>query len=142
MPRHRSGRGAGDARFCELESSLVRDYRLAATIRASTAAMTVTTFVFVRHGETAWNVEGRIQGHLDIPLNHLGGAQAEALGKRLVREQFDAVYSSDLVRAFHTARPTLSDPDPAIVKHHPLPERHLGSLHGLTGDDAMAAQPV
>ncbi|HKB81677.1 MAG TPA: histidine phosphatase family protein [Burkholderiales bacterium] len=104
--------------------------------------MTVTTFVFVRHGETAWNVEGRIQGHLDIPLNHLGVAQAEALGKRLVREQFDAVYSSDLVRAFHTARPTVSDPDRAIVKDQRLRERHLGALQGLTGEEAMAGQPV
>ena len=45
--------------------------------------MNVTTFVLVRHGETAWNAEGRIQGHLDIPSNDLVVAQAEALGRRL-----------------------------------------------------------
>ena len=104
--------------------------------------MTVTTFVLVRHGETAWNAEGRIQGHLDIPLNDLGVAQAEALGKRLGRERFDAIYSSDLMRAYHTARPTARDPDRSIVKDQRLRERHLGALQGLTGDEAMADQPT
>jgi probable phosphoglycerate mutase len=103
--------------------------------------MTATTFVLVRHGETAWNVEGRIQGHLDIPLNSLGVAQAEALGERLVRERFDAIYSSDLMRAFHTARPTVRDPDRSIIKDQRLRERHLGTLQGLTGDEAATQQP-
>ena len=103
--------------------------------------MSVTTLVLVRHGETSWNAEGRIQGHTDIALNGLGVAQAEAVGKRLVRERFDAVYSSDLIRAFHTARPALSDPDRTIVKDQRLRERHLGVLQGLTGEAAMAGQP-
>jgi len=102
--------------------------------------MTTTTFVLARHGETAWNVEGRIQGHLDIPLNNLGVAQAEALGKRLVRERFDAIYSSDLMRAFHTARMAVPDPDQTIIKDRRLRERHLGVLQGLTGEEAMASQ--
>jgi probable phosphoglycerate mutase len=100
------------------------------------------TLVLVRHGETAWNAEGRIQGHIDIPLNHLGVAQAEALGKRLAREQFDVVYSSDLTRAFHTARPGVSDPDRTIIKDQRLRERHLGVLQGLTGEEAMTDQPA
>lgn len=104
--------------------------------------MSTTTLVFVRHGETAWNVEGRIQGHTDIALNGLGVAQAEALGKRLLHDGFDAVYSSDLIRAYHTARPAVADPDRTIVKDRRLRERHLGVLQGLTGDEAMVRHPA
>ena len=60
--------------------------------------MSTTRLLVVRHGETAWNVEGRIQGHVDIALNALGQAQARALGERLLHDKFDAVYSSDLQR--------------------------------------------
>ncbi|MBI3528673.1 MAG: histidine phosphatase family protein [Betaproteobacteria bacterium] len=104
--------------------------------------MTVTTLVLVRHGETSWNAESRIQGHADIPLNRLGVTQAKAVGKRLARERFDAVYSSDLIRAFHTARPAVPDPDRTIIKDQRLRERHLGVLQGLTGEEAMADQPA
>ena len=104
--------------------------------------MSATTLVLVRHGETAWNVEGRIQGHTDVALNGFGVAQAEALGKRLAREHFDAIYSSDLIRAFHTARPAVPDPDRAIITDRRLRERHLGVLQGLNSEEAMAAQPA
>jgi 2,3-bisphosphoglycerate-dependent phosphoglycerate mutase len=104
--------------------------------------MSVTTLVLVRHGETWWNVEGRIQGHTDIALNPQGVAQAEAVGKRLAGERFDAVYSSDLVRAYRTAHATVPDPDRTIIKDRRLRERHLGVLQGLTGEEAMANQPA
>lgn len=100
--------------------------------------MSITALVFVRHGETAWNAEGRIQGHMDISLNRRGIAQAEAVGKRLASEKFDAIYSSDLIRAYHTARPAVPDPDRTIVRDRRLRERHLGVLQGLTGEEAMA----
>lgn len=104
--------------------------------------MSVTTLVLVRHGETDWNVEGRIQGHTDIALNRLGEAQAEALGKRLSRERFDAVYSSDLIRAYRTASPAVADPERTIIKEPSLRERHLGVLQGLTGAQAMLDHPA
>ena len=104
--------------------------------------MSITTLVMVRHGETAWNAEGRIQGHMDIALNRLGIAQAKAVGKRLAREQFDAIYSSDLIRAYHTARPAVPDPERIIVRDRRLRERHLGVLQGLTGEEAMAGHPA
>lgn len=112
------------------------------SLRESLGAMSVTTLVLVRHGETDWNVQGRIQGHTDIALNRLGEAQAEALGKRLSREQFDAVYSSDLMRAYRTAAPAVADPPRTIIKEPSLRERHLGVLQGLTGAQAMCEHPA
>ena len=64
----------------------------------------------VRHGQTHWNTEGRIQGHMDIPLDEAGLAQAEKLGIRLAGKKVDIVYSSDLARAAKTAE--------IINRHH------------------------
>jgi probable phosphoglycerate mutase len=103
--------------------------------------MSATTLVLVRHGETAWNVEGRIQGHLDIPLNEIGFAQAASVGRRLGAEAFDAIYSSDLIRAYRTASPIVANPANDIICDQRLRERHLGVLQGLTGDEAFKNQP-
>lgn len=97
--------------------------------------------VLVRHGETAWNAEGRIQGHLDIPLNDIGLAQADAVGRRFRPENFDAIYSSDLIRAYRTASPVVAIPENDIIRDRRLRERHLGVLQGLTGDEAVSRQP-
>jgi probable phosphoglycerate mutase len=102
--------------------------------------MSVTTVMLVRHGETAWNVEGRIQGHLDIPLNDIGLAQADAVGRRLRSESFDAIYSSDLIRAFRTASPVVNTPETDIAREARLRERNLGVLQGLTGYEAKDSQ--
>ena len=101
----------------------------------------VTQLVLVRHGETAWNRETRIQGHTDIPLSELGLWQAEQVGRALADEGLHAVYSSDLLRAADTAR--------AIARHAALPlqldvglrERHFGRFEGLTHDEIMARHP-
>jgi probable phosphoglycerate mutase len=98
-----------------------------------------TTVVLVRHGETDWNVQGRIQGHTDIPLNELGLAQAEATGRRLRGEGFAGVYSSDLQRALRTALPAVEDGG-RIVREPRLRERHLGVLQGLNGEEALQRQ--
>ncbi len=103
--------------------------------------MSGTNLVLVRHGETAWNVEGRIQGHRDIALNELGLAQANAVGRRLRAEDFDAIYSSDLLRAYCTATPAVAHPETDIVREPRLRERHLGVLQGLTGAEAAIRQP-
>ena len=102
--------------------------------------MPITRLCLVRHGETAWNVEGRIQGHTDIPLNPLGLAQADATGARLRMEAFDAIYSSDLQRAYRTALPVAAEAS-RIVREPRLRERHLGVLQGLNGEEAQAQQP-
>ncbi|HEX7954762.1 MAG TPA: histidine phosphatase family protein, partial [Burkholderiales bacterium] len=103
--------------------------------------MSGTKLIRVRHGETDWNVEGRIQGHQDIALNELGLAQADAVGRRLRDERFVVIYSSDLVRAYRTATPVVARPETDIVREPRLRERHLGVLQGLTGAEAALHQP-
>jgi probable phosphoglycerate mutase len=67
--------------------------------------MQATRIIAVRHGETAWNVDTRIQGQLDIPLNDNGRWQAQRLARALAAsEQIDAIYTSDLLRAWDTAQ--------------------------------------
>ena len=63
---------------------------------------------FVRHGETKWNAERRVQGHTDIPLHEPGRNALQFTAKRLALVHFDFIYSSDLVRATETAEITVS----------------------------------
>lgn len=102
----------------------------------------LTELILVRHSETAWNAESRIQGHRDIPLNARGLAQAAALGQRLGAERFDAVYSSDLQRALQTALPLVRHRAADIRLEPRLRERHLGVLEGLNREQAILSQPV
>ena len=66
--------------------------------------MNATRIIAIRHGETAWNVDTRIQGHTDIPLNAHGQLQAERLAQALAEQDpLHAIYTSDLQRAHQTA---------------------------------------
>lgn len=100
-----------------------------------------TRICLVRHGETAWNAERRIQGQLDVPLNANGVAQARAVANTLRHESFDAIYSSDLSRARHTADAV------AHVLHLPvtpladLRERNFGVYQNLTRAEWRAHHP-
>src|SRR5688572_10047107 len=96
-----------------------------------------TEIILVRHGETAWNAEGRIQGHLNTPLNEVGVTQAAALGTRFKSEPIEAIYSSDLDRANRTAGPIGAHDGRRIELDARLRERHLGVLQGLTREEAM-----
>ena len=86
----------------------------------------------VRHGETAWNAEGRVQGQLDIPLSPTGHAQARALAQVLAQERFDVVYSSDLTRVRQTAEPLLQLLRKKVHLDERLRERHYGIFQGVT----------
>ncbi len=92
----------------------------------------VTRVLAVRHGETAWNVENRIQGQLDIALNDLGRWQAQRLADALAGETVDAIYTSDLRRTIETAAPTARDGRIAAVADAGLRERGFGVFEGLT----------
>lgn len=88
------------------------------------------TFYIVRHGETDWNAQGLIQGHVDIPLNASGKEQAIALGKQLHTVQFDLVFSSDLKRAMETAKLIVLDHMLAIETTQLLREKKFGAIEG------------
>ena len=91
-----------------------------------------TRFIVVRHGETQWNVEQRIQGHGDSPLTRRGEAQADAIAARLAEERFDALVASDLGRARQTAARIALRTGHAVVPDARLRERNFGEGEGLT----------
>ena len=101
----------------------------------------MTRLYLIRHGETLWNREKRLQGHLDIGLNEIGLWQAEQVGRHLASRPIQAIISSDLSRAADTAR--------AIAQHHSLSlqldvqlrERHYGNMQGLTYDEVARNHP-
>jgi broad specificity phosphatase PhoE len=92
----------------------------------------VTRLLLVRHGETDWNADGRLQGQTDRPLSDFGRTQAHKLAEELAAEKLEAIYSSDLARARETAEivaghfglPVSFDPD--------LREKDWGTWEGLT----------
>ncbi|MFM7000904.1 MAG: histidine phosphatase family protein [Limnohabitans sp.] len=95
--------------------------------------MDATRILAIRHGETAWNVDTRIQGHLDIPLNEVGLRQAQHLAQTLAqRDTIDAVYASDLSRAHTTASAIAQAMGQSVTAHTGLRERHFGQFQGRT----------
>jgi broad specificity phosphatase PhoE len=92
----------------------------------------VTTILLARHGETDWNRDGRFQGHADPPLNRQGREQAQILARRLADVPFDAVYSSDLLRAHETALIVAEPHGVPVVTDPGLREIDVGSWSGLT----------
>ena len=95
----------------------------------------------VRHGETAWNAAGRVQGQLDIPLSDTGLAQARAVSRVLAGEHFDVIYSSDLARVQQTAAPTAALLKKKILLSEKLRERHYGIFQGMTYTEARERMP-
>ena len=92
----------------------------------------MTALLLVRHGETDWNAEGRLQGHTDRPLNDYGRRQAARLAEELADEEFDAVYASDLARARETAEIVGGRLGLTVVLDPDLREKNWGSWEGLT----------
>jgi len=100
-----------------------------------------TRIIAIRHGETAWNVDARIQGQLDIPLNDVGRWQAQRLAAALAGEAFAAVYASDLQRAGDTARAVASAAGVEVLFDAGLRERAFGRFEGLTFPEIDARWP-
>lgn len=100
-----------------------------------------TTILLTRHGETDWNRERRVQGHTDRPLNDTGRAQALALAQALAGESLEAVYASDLSRAYETAR-AVAEPRRLPVRTVPeLREKNFGTWEGLTDEEIFSRFP-
>jgi 2,3-bisphosphoglycerate-dependent phosphoglycerate mutase len=100
-----------------------------------------TRIVAIRHGETAWNVNTRIQGHLDIGLNATGRWQAERVGAALADEPIAAIYSSDLLRAWDTALSISQATRISLQTHEGLRERGFGLFEGKTFDEIALKWP-
>lgn len=95
--------------------------------------MEATRILAIRHGETAWNVGTRIQGHIDIPLNDTGRRQAQRLARALAaRDDIHAIYSSDLQRAHDTAAAIAAATGAPLTTHTGLRERGFGLFEGRT----------
>jgi probable phosphoglycerate mutase len=95
--------------------------------------MQATRILAIRHGETAWNVDTRIQGQLDIPLNETGLQQARWMAQALAeRDALQAIYASDLSRAHVTAQTLASQVGLAVTAHTGLRERAFGDFQGRT----------
>lgn len=92
----------------------------------------MTRLILIRHGETDWNVQGRWQGHTDIPLNQNGHEQSRQLANDLKNDHIDAIYTSDLQRARQTARLLSEEKGVAIQVDPRLREINLGVWEGLT----------
>jgi len=101
----------------------------------------MTRIFLVRHGETAWNVEGRFQGQSDTPLNETGRQQADALGSYLKGRNLQVIYTSDLVRALNTARIIGAYHNVDIKPDPRLRELNFGSWEGMDYYEIQAKHP-
>jgi len=103
--------------------------------------MTETRLIVIRHAETTWNREKRMQGVTDTPLSDVGRVQAQALGRRLAGHPFSALYSSNLSRAHDTARAIAEHSGRELVLDARLQERRFGIFEGLLAAEIMARHP-
>lgn len=104
--------------------------------------MTDTIVGLLRHGQTDWNIDFRLQGITDTQLNETGIAQAHSVGKHLIGTVWDAILSSPLARAHETARIVCEEAgfNPPIISNLLL-ERSFGEAEGLTHDEWRANYP-
>ena len=105
--------------------------------------MAITKLCLIRHGETDWNAERRLQGHTDIPLNARGVLQARQMAQALknINLRFDVLYTSDLKRAADTADAVVKIFGVEAQVDSNLRERHFGALQGLSIAEAPLLQP-
>lgn len=103
--------------------------------------MPVTKLYLVRHGQSAGNAEGRFGGHSPTPLSELGHTQAELTAQTLAKENINAIYTSDLLRAVQTAEPLAKLLDLPIIKTSAFRERNVGVLEGKTFDESKEEFP-
>jgi probable phosphoglycerate mutase len=101
-----------------------------------------TDILLIRHGETDWNIDKRLQGHIDIALNAEGWRQARALALVLENEPLDAIYASDLQRARDTAQAIADLQGQAVLIDPALRERSYGGFEGLQHHEIAQRHPA
>ncbi len=101
----------------------------------------MTILVLIRHGQTAWNVEGRWQGQADPPLNDRGREQARRVAEYQSQFGFVALYSSDLRRAMETAQVIGTAMGVEVNPDPRLREINLGRWQGMLADEIRAQYP-
>lgn len=103
--------------------------------------ITMTSICLIRHGETDWNKEGRVQGQTDIPLNETGISQAKQCGKILQQSTWDMIITSPLQRAKQSAtiiNETLQLP---MIEMEEFKERNYGDVEGMTVEERNKLYP-
>lgn len=101
----------------------------------------MTKFILVRHGQTEWNLSGRYQGQSDIELSPVGLKQAEILAEHFPVDKIDAIYSSDLKRAFVTAEKVGKKYKCPVIKEPAFREICFGDWEGLTYEQITKKWP-
>jgi probable phosphoglycerate mutase len=100
-----------------------------------------TRFCMIRHGETAWNAERRMQGQIDVPLNANGHRQAQAMAEAVAHESFAAIYSSSLSRARETAEAAAQRLHLPVLLRAELRERNYGIFQTNTATALAEKHP-
>jgi len=103
--------------------------------------MKETGIILIRHGETEWNSQKRMQGHSNSDLSSVGQAQIQALGQWMKNVPFDLIYSSDSLRAKQTAEAITQFSGHELQFDQRLREKNLGVFEGLTSEEARERHP-
>ena len=103
--------------------------------------MKETEIILIRHGETEWNSQKRMQGHSNSDLSSVGQAQIQALGQWMKNVPFDHIYSSDSLRAKQTAESITQFSGHELQFDQRLREKNLGVFEGLTSEEARERHP-
>jgi len=103
--------------------------------------MKETEIILIRHGETEWNSQKRMQGHSNSDLSSVGQAQIQALGQWMKNVPFDLIYSSDSLRAKQTAEAITQFSGNELQFDQRLREKNLGVFEGLTSEEARVRHP-
>ena len=103
--------------------------------------MKETEIILIRHGETEWNSQKRMQGHSNSDLSLVGQAQIQALGQWMKNVPFDLIYSSDSLRAKQTAEAIIQFSGHELKIDLRLREKNLGVFEGLTSEEARERHP-
>jgi probable phosphoglycerate mutase len=99
------------------------------------------TLYLIRHGQTAYNATGRVQGWLDVPLDDVGKMQALSVSRRFSNRFISAIYTSPLSRAAETAKAIAAACNREVILDIRLREYNMGDWTGLTGDEIAATVP-